>query len=65
MHTPIHARAIWVGRCGRPGCRAVHIDLLDDNDEVVACAAIPVDGVRDFTENIKNAAYDIASESDG
>lgn len=57
----VYAHAIVVGRCANPKCRAVHIDFVDKEEEVVACGAIPVDEVRGFTENIKNCAYEIVT----
>jgi hypothetical protein len=55
----MHAHGIWVGRCGKPTCRSIHIDLCDEDGEVIACACIAVDDVRGFTENIKDCAYAI------
>lgn len=62
MTTPVHAHGIWVGRCGGKNCRAVHIDFVDADGNVIACGAIGVEEVRGFTENIKNVAYEIATE---
>jgi len=62
--TPLHAHAIWVGRCGKPGCRAVHIDFVDEEGDVIACAAIPHTEARGFTENIRDCAYAIAVEQE-
>lgn len=62
MTTPVHAHGIWVGRCGSGKCRAVHIDFVDDEGNVIACGAIPVEEVRGFTENIRDCAYEIATE---
>lgn len=62
MSAPLHAYAIWVGRCGRKGCRAIHIDFVGEDNEVIACGAITVEEVRGFTDNIKDVAYEIATE---
>jgi hypothetical protein len=64
MSEPLHAYSIWVGRCGKKNCRAVHIDYVDEDGNVIACAAIPVEHVRGFTENIRNCAYDVVASGD-
>jgi len=58
------AHGIWVGRCGKKGCTAVHIDFVDDEGEVIACAAVPYTEIKSFTNNIRDCAYEIATERD-
>jgi len=60
----LYADAIRFGRCKNPHCRAVHIDLLDSDNEAIACATVNVDEVPAFTEAMRNVAYEIAVESE-
>lgn len=62
MTLPMYAHGIWIGRCGKPGCRSIHIDMVDEEGNVLACAAIPHTAARGFTESIRDCAYEIATE---
>jgi hypothetical protein len=61
--SPVYANAIVVGRCGRKDCTRVHIDFLDEDNDVVACAAIPLEEVEGFIKNITSCAYEIITET--
>lgn len=54
------ARSIAVGRCNSPSCNCVHLDLLGEDDEPIAFAAVPISEVKEFVKNIQDAAYAVA-----
>lgn len=59
---PFFATSLWIGRCGNPECGSIHIDLLDQHGDVIACGTI---GVRDQSSAIgklQDLAYEIATE---
>lgn len=54
------AARIDIGVCANPECRAVHIQLKDENDKIFAGAALHVDVVASFVQKIQSVAYEIA-----
>lgn len=59
----IQADSIWIGRCGMPGCRAVHFHILVDG-ELRAQAAIGCEEVESIVTGLREAVLE-ALAADG
>ena len=58
------ARGMLVGRCDDPRCKALHIDLVDEDNEVFASAVVPACDIPKLTQCLRNYAYEIATETE-
>jgi len=55
------AAGLQVGICGDPQCRCVHIDMVDHDEELLCCAAVPLEFINGVIKNLQAAAYEIAT----
>jgi hypothetical protein len=55
------AHSIRVGLCESKKCRAVHIQLYDDDGRLFATATLGVEYVPEITERMRDLAYEIAA----
>lgn len=63
MSRPKHATAMWVGRCGNQHCRMVHVDFIDEHDDVFASGTIAAEMLPSLIEKLRDYAYEIATEN--
>lgn len=54
------AHSIKVGICDDKKCRSIHIQLYDEDDRLFATATVGVEHIPDFTERMRDLAYEIA-----
>lgn len=57
----LRASNIVLGLCSDPKCRCVHLDLLDENDRMIAAAVIGIEQVPEVIKNMQNLAYMITT----
>lgn len=63
MSEPRYATGVFFTRCNNPNCRALHINLLDEEGCFASAAIGPEDMVK-LTEHLHGIAYEIATEKD-
>lgn len=60
----IHCSYVEIGACHNPMCHSVHFGLMDDDDELVAQATMPIDAVPEFIERLEGLVRHIREMKD-
>jgi len=60
MDEIILADGIRIGRCDDPECKCIHFLLVDERDNGIACASIPISHGKEFIKDIQDMIYAVA-----
>jgi hypothetical protein len=55
----MYAAGFQIGICDDPKCHCIHIDMMDDDENIICAAAVPVEHIKGVIKNLQDAAYEI------